>query len=77
MGGGDRTAGARAAALERQEAEALMAALAALEALTRALPRLPPHLAAELQTDLANLIIKHSFIQARSPGHFLITQSAS
>lgn len=42
-----------------------MAALAALEALSRALPRLPPALAAELQADLAKLIMQHSFIQAR------------
>jgi hypothetical protein len=62
---GGRAGGERPEAEERREAEALMAALAALEALGRALGRPPPALAAELQADLAKLVTKHVFIQAR------------
>ncbi len=63
---GGRPGGERPEAEERREAEALMAALAALEALGRALGRPPPALAAELQADLAKLVTKHVFIQARA-----------
>jgi len=59
---GGRPGGERPEAEERREAEALMAALAALEALGRP----PPALAAELQADLAKLVTKHVFIQARA-----------
>ena len=75
MGGGERNV--NAAEGERREAEALMAALATLEALSRALSRLPPALAAELQADLAKLIMQHSFIQARQhPAKSLLGECA-
>ncbi|KAK9845361.1 hypothetical protein WJX81_004388 [Elliptochloris bilobata] len=63
MGDGERKGGRGDENGERREAEALMATLAALEAMSRALPRLPPALATELQADLTQLVMKHSFIQ--------------